>query len=478
MFYENNMLLLEQEKDIQSIEQIESLSVKLERSFANVMIEDRNLSRQIVSFQANKQRPVYRWFKYKEGFSAELVQYLFEKYHLTDGDIFDPFAGVGTTLFASQEEGHDAYGIELLPIGQEIIKTRKLVESGIKKETIARIEQWGNNQYWRNSKDEKSFIELRITQGAYPKETDKAIRQYLHVINTESSQVKQLLFFTLLCILESVSYTRKDGQYLRWDYRSGRTSGEKPFDKGEILPFDKAISSKLKEILSDLTNWEIQTDLFKARKENQGNIRLYESSCLEQLPKLNRNSFKAIITSPPYCNRYDYTRTYALELAMLGVDEGNLKTLRQKMLSCTVENKEKDLLAFDSTWERVLNVAKGQKLLQAILTYLQHLKEQDQLNNDGILRMIRGYFYEMSCVIYECSRIIQRGGYFFMVNDNVKYAGIGIPVDLILSDIASKFGFVVKNILVLPQGKGNSSQQMGQHGREALRKCVYVWRKE
>jgi len=30
---------------------------------------------------------------------------------------------------------------------------------------------------------------------------------------------------------------------------------------------------------------------------------------------------------------------------------------------------------------------------------------------------------------------------------------------------------------VLPNGKGNSSQQMGEHGREELRKCVYVWRK-
>jgi len=38
-------------------------------------------------------------------------------------------------------------------------------------------------------------------------------------------------------------------------------------------------------------------------------------------------------------------------------------------------------------------------------------------------------------------------------------------------------GFSVEHILVLPDGKGNSSQQMGEHGRESLRKCVYVWRK-
>ncbi|OGX19462.1 MAG: modification methylase [Omnitrophica WOR_2 bacterium RBG_13_44_8b] len=471
------MLLLEQSKNIQIAEEIEVLSAKLENKFADIIVGDSHLSRQIVSFQANKQRPVYRWYKYKEGFSAELVHYLFDKYLVKNGNVLDPFAGVGTALFASKEEGYNAYGIELLPIGQEIIRTRKFVENGIKKDTLTRLEEWSNKKYWKNSKEEKSFVELRITHGAYSKETKKAIRQYLYAIDSESPQVKQILLFALLCVLESVSYTRKDGQYLRWDYRSGRTCGEKPFDKGEIQSFDKAITSKLKEILSDLSSWKMQTDLFKLQNHNQGSVFLYESSCLDQLPKLQNNLFAAIITSPPYCNRYDYTRTYALELAMLGIDEENLRTLRQKMLSCTVENKEKDLLAVNPAWEMPLAVAKDQKLLHEILAYLEYLKEQNQLNNDGILRMVKGYFYEMSCVIYECSRIIQQGGYFFMVNDNVKYAGISISVDLILSDLASCFGFEIKNILVLPQGKGNSSQQMGQHGREVLRKCVYAWRK-
>jgi len=65
----------------------------------------------------------------------------------------------------------------------------------------------------------------------------------------------------------------------------------------------------------------------------------------------------------------------------------------------------------------------------------------------------------------------------FMVNDNVRYAGASILVDMILSDLAEKLGFQVEHILVLPDGKGNSSQQMGEHGRPSWRKCVYVWKK-
>ncbi|MDT9191754.1 MAG: hypothetical protein P5678_02545 [Limnospira sp. PMC 1240.20] len=91
--------------------------------------------------------------------------------------------------------------------------------------------------------------------------------------------------------------------------------------------------------------------------------------------------------------------------------------------------------------------------------------------------MVKGYFDEMACVIQECSRLLKPGGLLFMVNDNVRYAGISISVDMILSDLAENLGLVVENILILPGNKGNSSQQMGSHGREPLRKCVYVWQK-
>lgn len=64
-----------------------------------------------------------------------------------------------------------------------------------------------------------------------------------------------------------------------------------------------------------------------------------------------------------------------------------------------------------------------------------------------------------------------------MVNDNVKYNGLEIPVDLILSNIADEFSLKTEKIWVLPKGKGNSSQQMKKHGRTELRKCVYIWKK-
>jgi hypothetical protein len=86
--------------------------------------------------------------------------------------------------------------------------------------------------------------------------------------------------------------------------------------------------------------------------------------------------------------------------------------------------------------------------------------------------LVENYFFEMNIVIHEFARILKEGGHVVMVNDNVQYCGEEIPVDLILSDFASAAGLKVDNIWVLPIGKGNSSQQMGKHGRNEIRKCV------
>jgi DNA modification methylase len=464
-----------------SLEEIVQLDIKLEQHFKSKLHVQPSLTRSLVSFQANKNRPVYRWYKYKEGFSASLVEHFFEKYEVHSGKILDPFAGSGTALFIASALGLDADGIELLPIGQQIIETKRILENEFTGKDFDTLRSWAKSYPWEKSKDSKPINELRITKGAYPKNTKESIEKYLATSEKENIRVKTVLQFALLCVLEIVSYTRKDGQYLRWDYRSGRTQGKKVFDKGAIADFEQAISHKINEIITDLHPTEpVQGNLFStpATPQKQGNIRLFSGSSLEIMPTLDSESYDAIITSPPYCNRYDYTRTYALELALMNTDEKGLVNLRQEMLSCTVENRAKDLLKINPTWTEAISAADDQELLQAILKYLENKKANGLLNNNGIPRMVRGYFYEMACIIAECRRVMKSNAPLIMVNDNVRYAGASISVDMILSSIAEKLGFQVENILVLPSGKGNSSQQMGEHGRDELRKCIYIWRKK
>ena len=467
-----------QQLQLSQIELMRAADARLEGRFASKLQVNRDLRRTLVSFQANKREPGFRWFKYKEGFSSALVDYVLDRCQITSGAVIDPFAGSGAALFVASRRGLDAVGIELLPIGCEMIRARQEAIAN-RSEIIEALKKWNASSRWIESKQPGTpFPHLAITKGAFPPNNEERLGKYLRAVAyLKDESTKTVLRAAALAILEEISFTRKDGQYLRWDHRSGRRQGAKPFNKGAIKEFGAAIREKLTQFLEDLDDTPRLFD--PAPRARRGKIQVIGGSCLERLPKLSTSSFDALMTSPPYCNRYDYTRTYALELALLGVDEALLRALRQRMVSCTVENREKtglDAFFSPATLEKANAVFQSQELLRCIVDYLEALKAEGQLNNNGIPRMVKNYFWELTLTLIECQRILKPGAPCIMVNDNVRYAGISIPVDLILSRIAEEIGFEIERIWVLPVGKGNSSQQMGEHGRAELRKCVYLWR--
>jgi len=461
---------------------------KLHRKFSGVMEVAHQLSRKIVSFQANRAEPIYRWFKYREGFSSELVKYFLENYSKKPGKILDPFAGVGTTLFAAQELGWQSYGIELLPVGTFVMETRQAIgDLDTRKLSPVVNNLW--KELARVKKYDTHINHIAITKDAFPDDTEVSLNKYLTYCSTiEDKKIQSILRFAAFSVLEEISYTRKDGQYLRWDYRSKRDLSGKPYNIGRILSFEKAISNKLNEIGNDLSHdgSGLLFDLPKGNGHSKHPINIIEGSCLEELPKLEGGSFDFIMTSPPYCNRYDYTRTYALELVFLGNDNDDVRALRQTMLSCTVENKDKvdQLNQFYSSigrskvFNKVMNVYSDSAAMTEVNSVLDELNKSEKLNNSNVPRMVKNYFLEMCFVINEMARVTRRGGYCVMVNDNVRYGGEEIPVDLILSEFAENLGFRIEKIFVLPKGKGNSSQQMGSYGRTEVRKCVYLWQRE
>ncbi len=277
------------------LDNLEAANTYLEERFADKLHINPILNRQLVSFQANKTLPVYRWFKYKEAFSEALVHYILDELGIEHGKILDPFAGTGTALFATQENGLDTVGIELLPIGCEIMEVRQLIR-GNEAMLGDVIHRWLEERPWQKGIGQE-FQHLKITKGAFSEETQTAIERYLAATKQENTIASRFLRFAALCILEDVSYTRKDGQYLRWDYRSDRQQGAKPFNKGKIASFDDAIMQKLAELYADLQP-HATLNLFSHSKK-RGSFELLRGSCLELLPTLKTASFDGIITSPP-----------------------------------------------------------------------------------------------------------------------------------------------------------------------------------
>lgn len=448
-----------------------SCRVELEKRFEERLSVDPQLGRHNVSYQGNKGFPGLRWMRYKEGFSKALVDRFIEE--KSPRDLLDPFSGLGTAPLVASGHGVNATGIEIMPVGVLAATGIAHAANGLDKQHFRTV---GTDMLHRLSCRNRAgpshrFPHVGITEKAFPEKTEQAIAKAREFIDQNEDPIMQdMLNLACMSILESVSFTRKDGQYLRWDYRSGRTL-RSHVDLGEIQDFKEALENRLREMEEDID--EVK-NAFGSRYP-----KLLSGSCLELLRGLPDASVDLVVTSPPYANRYDYTRTYALELAWLGFDKTGFSNLRQQMLTATVENKSK-LEWLHSLYANRLDKARTlystQEALNEIIGILNDNREN--LSNPNIIRLIEGYFFEMAVVISEISRVLRPGGGVIMVNDNVQYHGEEIPVDLILSDFAEQSGMVCRHIWSLPRGKGNSSQQMAIYGRREIRKCVYEWTKQ
>lgn len=465
----------------------------LENRFINITEVSDSFNRQSVSFQLSKNDQLHRWMKYKEGFSSELVLNLLREFNIQKGGlIMDPFLGSGTTAMVCQMNGINSVGFDILPMSGIAIEAKRNVFNYDISELLEIEEEI--KAMICPSDYSKSFDYLSITDGAFPESTAKEI-SFFSEWNSNSQHSRMAKNLIVLCILnslEAISYTAKDGQYLRWDYRSKkmREANEDRLAKGKrpiVVRLDKGELPSLKEmLLKEFTNVLKDIKCIQAHCEStNAQITFVEGSALFEMPKMKNEILDGVITSPPYCNRYDYTRTYALELNYLNLPKDDITKLRQSLLSCTVENKSKlaELEKFyfeigrTSFYENVINIINKNDTLNEIKSSLRKRDLNGDINNNGVLRMVDGYFTELTFIYAELYRLCKKGAKVAFVNDNVRYGGEVIPVDYISTELAEQIGFKPVKIITLKQQKGNSSQQMKKFGRVALRKSITIWEK-
>ncbi|MDR0507445.1 MAG: site-specific DNA-methyltransferase, partial [Dysgonamonadaceae bacterium] len=361
----------------------QSARMSLEQKLIPITIVSDDFSRQSVSYQLSKNDCLHRWLKYKEGFSADLVKKLLQEFGIKAGDtVLDPFAGSGTTNLVCKMQGINSIGFDILPMSKIAIEAKQSVYKYDLKEIKQIISEIEQLEIPENYNRRTPYI--NITDGAYPENTEKEIAFFTewNENNNHSKYANNLVTLCILNSLEKVSYTAKDGQFLRWDYRSKKMresaeyrekNGKAPLvirlDKGNLPSLKQSLLDELKSVCQDIVI--IQKS---GAKILESDLQFIEGNALYELQKHDDNILNGVITSPPYCNRYDYTRTYALELAYLGITDEKLKTLRQELLSCTVENKPKidyikenyEKLGKKSDFDTIIKIIKKNKTLAEV----------------------------------------------------------------------------------------------------------------
>ena len=418
---------------------------EIEAKYKDVIREELKLG-SLVSYVGNKKIPFLRIYRYKEAFAFNFVRDFLGRFEANSDDfVFDPFSGLGTTIFTSMICGIPSIGVDKLPIAYFTSKSVPLFlllrPNELREKWVSLIPAI------QKSEPADIAVDVSIMKIAFEEKTLLTLRKIKAVIDNLSTPYRNIFLLLFFSILEECSFTSKDGQFLRLK-RNKRLS--EPIEAlSEKVTLAEEDIRNMKTLLPNLSiNEEIVPDVYLGDTRDLSNIKFKKKPTI-------------IITSPPYANRYDYTRTYCIELCFHFVKNfEELKAIRFGILRSHIESK----------------IQKNETPPHPVIKEVVRALEKKKLNNPKIPSMLITYFIDMQKVVREWFRVLAPRAKVAMVVDNVRFEGELIPVDLVLSEMAEKAGFKVKEIIVA-RYKGNSSQQMKKYGRVPVRESIVVWEK-
>ena len=381
--------------------------------------------------------PRHRWFYFPHSFSHRLVDEALLLWALPkDAILADNFAGAGTTLLAARQNGLSAEGFDLSPLAVNVAN--------------AKIACYDPNQLKRG---------LQTILRAGPKDTPQVPERLSKAFTEEElSEVYSLLgplrklrcrnrFFFLTALLWTVKdFCRAvpDGGWFRWQKWPDRSDEVRQ-------AFRDRVSCMLEDVQA--LNWTEDVAPSQARLADARNLPLSDSS------------IDGLITSPPYANRHDYSRVFHIDLLLLGLAEPEVTKLRHESIRSHVEAKVPD------GYKRRLKSYRMPSALQEVL------KKIPADADPRIMRLLNGYFEDIYLSLLEVGRVLKLGGRAAYVVGNVRHAGVMVPVDEILAEMAPQTGLTFDAAWVL-RLRGNSAQQMKQYGRQPSRETIVFFAKD
>jgi tRNA G10 N-methylase Trm11 len=394
----------------------------------------------LISPARDRDEPVYNWHAFKHSYSKELVRKLVKEFDLDINSwVLDPFSGGGTTLLACKELGINAKGFDILPFSVFL--------SNVKTRTYNPTVLQAALDKFRLEKPKKvsegiSLPDIAIVDKAFSKKVQTELLEIRQQIeNIPNRKTRDFFKLGLLSILEAVSRTTKAGGFLRIVTKNVPAKSVR-----------RLFLAKIEAMVDDVKKFNGRQSAKKV---------IADAQLSDSRDFLTKKKFDAIITSPPYPNRHDYTRIYGLELLLGFVkSDKEMKRIRYDTLRSHVEAKKK----FAKT---------DYEQPDAVTKLVARIKRRG-MNNSKIAEMIEGYFEDMYLSLCQMQKSLKLGGKIALVVSNVRFAGVSVPVDEILANVGKQAGLQPKAIYTA-RYRGNSAQQMETYSRKPTRESIVIW---
>ena len=308
---------------------------------------------------------------------------MFKELQIGSGSrVLDPFLGSGTTLLACKEVGVDGVGIDVAPLAVFVSQV-KIADYDL--DELKETARWLLSQPFR--KPDLSGISGFVKQFFLKPSLEDIIFFREKIQEIENPITKGFFTLALMNAAMKVSFAYKDGAVLK-------------VVKKPVPPFRKFFRRLIKKMIKDLTKLSFKPC----------NLKVYLGDA-RKMDFLEDESFDAIITSPPYLNKIEYTKVYRIEYELFF---GDVK-------------------------------------IDPVRSYLglNPKKVIDQFPDLNLPEVAKAYFHDMRLCLEEMFRLLRPGGRVAMVVAGGVFPDRIVESDKLILKLAERIGFEGERLIAV-----------------------------
>lgn len=308
---------------------------------------------------------------------------MFKEFKIKSGDtVLDPFVGSGTTLLAAKEMGVDAVGVDAAPLAVFVSQV-KTADYDLEK--LRETSRWLFSQSFKRPslKEVSGFVKRFFLKPSL--EDIIFFREKIREI--EDPVTRGFFTLALMNAAMKVSFAYKDGAVLK-------------VVKKPVPPFRKFFRRLVKKMIRDLERIS-----FKPCK-----IEVYLGDA-RRMDFLMDEQFKAIITSPPYLNKIEYTKVYRIEYELFF----------------------------------------GEVKVDPVRSYigLNPKNALDEFPELNLPEVAKAYFHDMRMSLEEIFRVLKPGGRIALVVAGGVFPDRVVESDVLIARLAERVGLEVEKIVAV-----------------------------
>lgn len=386
------------------------------------------------------------WYRFVLSYPPHLVREYVSRFGLSANDtVLDPFCGTGTTNVECKKLGIPSIGIEAHPmcVFASRVKTSWDVDPKGLKAHAEHIAAEVRRRFLDNGiVDDDLHLFNTPPSGGEKQRALRGLPEESSTIVLKNS-ISPLPLHKVLVLIDVLREHRDDRYY-----------------EHELLALARALVSsisnlhfgpevgigKIKQDVPVVNTWmsvirSITTDLESLRGID-GSLTTIRQADARQLNRtLDPGSISGVITSPPYPNEKDYTRTTRLETVILGFikNKHDLKELKQHLLRSNTRN----VYVNDDDDRWIVSNKRIGELATAIEDRRIELGKTSGFER-LYHRVARLYFGGMARHFADLAKVLRPGAHLaYVVGDQASYLRVMIRTGELLGEVAASLGFEV-----------------------------------